>query len=212
MKLIPALHHLTFLFLTSSPCRWLIWRNDPPEVVLLTGLTTRTGRLRLPERPLTSTVVPFPKRAPLQMLLLLTDRDLYRPSSNEVVPAVCRSVWDLTLRDIWKRAGRRCGSRPVLKVQAVGIKLSVSCQQLRLIQYLCPAKRERTNLPRRSFQRIMSSPKTWTSRRLLGRTWTGLHAVPTPNESHPEERFECLTVCTLDLRLLLSLICLLLFK
>lgn len=75
----------------------------------LTGLTARTGLLRVLERPLTSIVVPFPK--PLQMLLLLTDKDLYRPSSNEVVPAVCRSAWDLTLRDIWKRAGRRCESR-----------------------------------------------------------------------------------------------------
>lgn len=83
---------------------------------MLTGRTARTGLLRVLERPLTSIVVPFPKRAPLLMLLLLTDKDLHRPPSNEVVPAVCRSVWDLTLRDIRNRAGWCCGSRPVLKV------------------------------------------------------------------------------------------------
>lgn len=68
---------------------------------VLTGLTARTGLLRVVERPLTSTEVPFPKRAPLLMLLLLMDKDLDRPSSSELLPAVCRSVWDLTLRDIW---------------------------------------------------------------------------------------------------------------
>lgn len=68
---------------------------------MLTGLTARTGLLRVVERPLTSTEVPFPKRAPLLMLLLLTDSDLHRPSSSELFPAVFRSVWDLTLRDIW---------------------------------------------------------------------------------------------------------------
>lgn len=71
-------------------------------MMALTGLTARTGLLRVGERPLTSTVVPFPKRAPLLMLLLLTDKDLNRLSSSEVFPAVCRSVWDLTLRDILK--------------------------------------------------------------------------------------------------------------
>lgn len=70
---------------------------------MLTGLTARTGLLRVGERPLTSTEVPFPKRAPLPMLLLLTDKDLHRPWSREVLPAVCRSVWDLTLRDILAR-------------------------------------------------------------------------------------------------------------
>lgn len=161
-KLIPVLRLLTFLFLTSSPCRWLIWRKDPPELAVLTGRTARTGLRRVVERPLTSTVVPFPKRVPLQMLLLLTDKDLYRPSSSEVVPAVCRSVWDLTLRDIWKPAGRRGGSGPALKVRTTGM-FSVWCQrmdqQLRLIQYSCPAKRERTKRQRRSCQRVRSSPK-----------------------------------------------------
>lgn len=46
----------------------------------------------------------------------------------------------------------------MLKVETTGIKFSVSCgwmdQQLRLIQYLCPAKRERTDLQRRSFHVI----------------------------------------------------------
>lgn len=91
---------------------------------MLTGLTARTGLLRVLERPLTSTVVPFPKPAPLQTLLLLTDKDLYRRESNEVVPTACRSVWDLTLRDIWNRAGWRRERRPVLKAQTLGMKFS----------------------------------------------------------------------------------------
>lgn len=80
----PPVLHLTFLFLTSSPCRWFLWRNDPAD------LSAPTAPRRVPERPLTSTAVPFPGRAPLQMLLLLTDKDLDRPSSNELVPTVCR--------------------------------------------------------------------------------------------------------------------------
>lgn len=46
----------------------------------------------------------------------------------------------------------------MLEAETTGAKLSVSCgwmdQQLRLIQYLCPAKRERTHLQRRSFHVI----------------------------------------------------------
>lgn len=100
-------YHLTFLFLTSSPCRWLIWRKEPLELMVLTGLTARTGLLHGLERPLTSPAVSFPKRAPLLMLLLLTDKDLYRLSSSEDFPAVCRSVWDLTRRDISRPDQRR---------------------------------------------------------------------------------------------------------
>lgn len=98
---------LTFLFLTSSPCRWLIWRKEPLELMVLTGLTARTGLLDDPERPLTSPAVPFPNRAPLLTLQLLMDKDLYRLLSNEDFPAVCRSVWDLTLSDISK-PDQRC--------------------------------------------------------------------------------------------------------
>lgn len=93
---------LTFLFLTSSPCRWLICRKEPLELTALTGLTTRTGRLVGLERPLTSSVNPFPNRLPLLTLLLLMEKDLYKLSSNEDFPAVCRSVWDLALSDISK--------------------------------------------------------------------------------------------------------------
>ncbi len=73
------------------------------EVMALTGLTTLTGLLEGLQRPLTSAAapVPFVKRPPLLMLLLLMEKDLYRPSSSEDVPAVCRSVWDLALRDIF---------------------------------------------------------------------------------------------------------------
>lgn len=46
----------------------------------------------------------------------------------------------------------------MLEVETTGVKFSVSCgwmdQQLRLIQYLCPAKRERTDLQGRSFHVI----------------------------------------------------------
>lgn len=72
------------------------------ELMALTGLTTRIGLLDGLERPLTSSAVPFPNRLPLLTLLLLMEKDLYRLSSNEDFPAVCRSVWDLALSDILK--------------------------------------------------------------------------------------------------------------
>lgn len=152
----------TFLFRTSSPCRWLIWRNEPLELMALTGLTTLTGLLDGLERPLTSSAVPFPNRLPLFMLLLLMENDLYRLSSNGDLPAVCRSVWDLALSDISKpdrcsfaktplhgncddavRSRRR--SRFVFRMLAYDVNevlrftsrsLGGSCHQLSIIHYL----------------------------------------------------------------------------
>lgn len=137
---------LTFLFLTSSPCRWLIWRKEPPALTALTGLTARTGLLRVLERPLTSTTVPSPKRAPLQMFPLLADKDVRRPSSGEVVPAVCRSAWDLTLRDIWSRAALRLVSAAGSGSAAASHPVFMSCET-------------RADKPqRRSFQRRPDGP------------------------------------------------------
>lgn len=78
------------------------------EPMALTGRTTLTGLLDGLERPLTSSAtVPFPKRLTLLTLLLLMENELYRLSSSEDFPAVCRSVWDLALSDISKPDQRR---------------------------------------------------------------------------------------------------------
>lgn len=95
---------LTFLFLTSSPCRWLSWRKEPLELTALTGLTARTGLLDGLERTLTSSVTPSLNRLPLLTLLLLMEKDLYRLSSSE---DICRSVCDLALIDISKKKRKK---------------------------------------------------------------------------------------------------------
>lgn len=97
----------------------------------LSGLTARTGLLSGLETPLTSSVGPFPNGLPLLMLLLLMENDLYRLSPSEDLPDVCRSVWDLALRDISQMSGHRCS---VMMLQATTVpfvcvehvKLSVS--------------------------------------------------------------------------------------
>lgn len=77
------------------------------ELTALTGLTARTGLLDGLERTLTSSVTPFLNRLPLLTLLLLMEKDLYRLSSSEDVPAVCRSVCDLALIDISKKKRKK---------------------------------------------------------------------------------------------------------
>lgn len=101
---IALFYLLTFLFLTSSPCRWLSWRKEPLELTALTGLTARTGLLDGLERTLTSSITPSLNRLPLLTLLLLMEKDLYRLSSSE---DICRSVCDLALIDISKKKRKK---------------------------------------------------------------------------------------------------------
>ncbi|KAG7239977.1 hypothetical protein INR49_028109 [Caranx melampygus] len=60
----------------KNKSQWLIWRKEPLELTALTGLTIRTGLLLGLQRPLTSSLAPFPKRPPLPTLLLLMENDL----------------------------------------------------------------------------------------------------------------------------------------
>lgn len=92
----------TFLFLTSSPCRWLICRKEPLALRALTGRTARTG-LRGEcvglETPLISSML---SNRPL-MLLLLWERDLKVPLSEAGVLSEVRawsSPWELALKFI----------------------------------------------------------------------------------------------------------------